>query len=724
MRVCRSASSRCVRFLVLLPLLISVFASAQKHTVQPADIAGMKTIEAPKISPDGKFIAYAVTTPMPADKPHNEHIWLVPTDHSAPARLFISGSGSDSSPAWSPDSRTIVFLSDRPNPLADPGSLFHFSVAPGTYRGDIPKELIDKPGSPPTEQSQTPTPQQKDPQPPPPTPAPEGDDQKKIMQLWSISLNGGEAQPLTNIPGGIKSFKWSKDGKHIAFIRTDSDTPEERDHKKKKDDREIIDGEYHYDRLWIYDLDKHQARLLSRQDANVDSIDWSPDGASILSRVSTTPRIDDYWRVSVVEIFSTSTGEITQVIEKTSGYETPVYSLDGQNISYSRFTQKRITDEHFIRNVATGKDIRLEDKLDGTLYEMRWLTGNRLLVNAFVHAHTEAHILDAATLTATALDHLTPTALDFDTTDDGTSISFLGETSTQPAEVSVWRANDITVLTHTNPQTKSWALGDQREVQWTNPNDHRVIYGVLTLPPGYTTGKRYKTAIHVHGGPEESFTVGFSATWYNYALLLASQGYVVLQPNYRGSSGQSIDFTEANYQDGGGGDFADVMAGTDWVVQQGYADPDRMVIAGWSYGGFMTSWTVTHTDRFKAAMAGAAVTDIYSMATTTDIAPSYLNALYDVYANSYKDLDRHSPVRFAANCHTPTLVLHGGADVRVPLSQSQEFYHALRYLNREAVMVVYPREPHIFHEMEHQIDSLTRELNWFSQHLPPEAARQ
>jgi dipeptidyl aminopeptidase/acylaminoacyl peptidase len=166
------------------------------------------------------------------------------------------------------------------------------------------------------------------------------------------------------------------------------------------------------------------------------------------------------------------------------------------------------------------------------------------------------------------------------------------------------------------------------------------------------------------------------------------------------------------------------MAGTDWVIQQGYADPNRMVIAGWSYGGFMTSWTVTHTDRFKAAMAGAAVTDVYSMATTTDIAPSYLNALYDVYAKSYKDLDRHSPVRFAADCHTPTLVLHGGADVRVPLSQGQEFYHALRYLNREAVMVVYPREPHIFHEMEHQIDSLTRELNWFSQHLPPEAARQ
>ncbi|MFT4113320.1 S9 family peptidase [Silvibacterium sp.] len=720
MHVSRFASRRPACFLALASLLLPFPCHAQKHTVQPADIAGLRSIEAPKISPDGKLIAYTVTTPMPAGKPHNEHIWLVPTDRSSSARLFVSGAGDDSSPAWSPDGRTLVFLSSRPNPLASPGSPFHFSVAPGNYRGDIPKELINKPAGAPPAQSQTPATQQKDSQPPPPAPVPSEDDEQKGMQLWSISLDGGEAQPLTNIPGGIKSFQWSKDGKHIAFLRTDADTPEESVRKKKKDDREIIDGEYHFDRLWIYDVDTHQARLLSRQDINVDSIDWSPDGTGILARVSPTPRIDDYWRVSVVEVFSTSSGEITQVIEKKSGYETPVYSLDGQNVSYSRFTQKRITDEHFIRNLSTGKDIRLEDKLDGTLYEMRWLTGNRLLVNAFVHAHTEAHIFDPATLTVTQLDHLTPTALDFDATKDGSSIAFLSETPTQPAEVTLWRADAATVLSDTNPQTKDWALGEQREVQWINPKDHRVIYGVLTLPPGYTPGKRYKTAIHIHGGPEESFTVGFSATWYNYALLLASQGYVVLQPNYRGSSGQSIDFTEANYQDGGGGDFADVMAGTDWVIQQGYADPDRMVIAGWSYGGFMTAWAVTHTDRFKAAMAGAAVTDIYSMATTTDIAPSYLDALYNVYAKSYKDLDLHSPVRFAANCHTPTLVLHGGADVRVPLGQGQEFYHALRYLNREAAMVVYPREPHIFHETEHQIDSLTRELDWFSQHLKPE----
>jgi dipeptidyl aminopeptidase/acylaminoacyl peptidase len=259
-------------------------------------------------------------------------------------------------------------------------------------------------------------------------------------------------------------------------------------------------------------------------------------------------------------------------------------------------------------------------------------------------------------------------------------------------------------------------------VQWKNPKDQHTIYGVLSLPLGYKPGSRYKTVIHLHGGPEEAFTVGFSATWYNYAALLASQGYVVLQPNYRGSAGQEIAFTEGDFQDWGGRDFEDMMAGVDWLEAQGIADPNRLAIAGWSYGGFMTSWAVTHTNRFKAAMSGAAVNDLFSMATTTDIAPSYLSS----YMGSLRTIenaaeyDRHSAVRFAAACHTPVLVLHGEADVRVPLSQGQEFYHALRFLNRDTEMVTYPREPHIFGEREHQIDSLTRELAWFEQYLPKE----
>jgi len=220
----------------------------------------------------------------------------------------------------------------------------------------------------------------------------------------------------------------------------------------------------------------------------------------------------------------------------------------------------------------------------------------------------------------------------------------------------------------------------------------------------------------VHGGPEEAWSLGFSGNWYNYANMLASHGYVVLLPDPRGSDGQGPNFTEANYKDWGGEDFADIMAGVDYLIAQGITDSNRMVMGGWSFGGFMTSWAVTHTDRIKAGMVGAGVTDLYSMATTTDIAPSFSSGYFGPLAGNFDLYEKHSPVRFVSNCHTPVLVMHGEADPRVPLSQGQEFYHGLRFLGKDAVMVTYPREPHIFSEREHQIDSLTRILNWYDTH--------
>jgi dipeptidyl aminopeptidase/acylaminoacyl peptidase len=295
-------------------------------------------------------------------------------------------------------------------------------------------------------------------------------------------------------------------------------------------------------------------------------------------------------------------------------------------------------------------------------------------------------------------------------------LTFLGDSPSAPHEVYAYANSKAEALTSTNPQVANWSLGSQREITWTNPKDHRKVHGVVVLPPDYHEGTHYKTVVHIHGGPEEAWTIGFNGNWYNYATMLASHGYVVLLPNPRGSDGQGPDFTEANFQDWGGGDFGDIMAGVEYLNAQGITDPARMVVGGWSFGGFMTSWTVTHTDRFKAGMVGAAVTDLYSMATTTDISPSFEDSYFGALSGNFEVYDKHSPVRFVANCHTPVLVLHGEADPRVPLSQGQEFYHALHFLGKDAVMITYPREPHIFTEREHQIDSLSRILAWYDSH--------
>jgi dipeptidyl aminopeptidase/acylaminoacyl peptidase len=682
-----------MKHLILLAVFAAATLHAQKAMIQPSDIANLKRVEAPHISPDGTLIVYTVDVPVAAGKHRDAHIWMVPSNHSSAARPFAYSGASESAPDFSPDGTHIAFLSDRPNPLAEPGSSpFHFAVAPGA----VPKDVA-----------------------PDPKDAKElAESEAKGEQLWWIPLGGGEAEPLTNLPGGIRSFKWSHDGKFIAFIRTDTDTPEERERKAAKNDQNVIDHDYHYDRLWIYNLAAHTAHELTTQPLNVDAIDWSPDGTSIIARVSPTPRLDDYWRVSKVVLFDTKSGSMQRTIEEHSGYTSPSFSHDGTRISFSRFTPRGITDVHIIQTLAGGKEIKLEDKLPGTVSQMLWTgAASHLLVSEYVGAHRQELELDPVSFTITPLPGDPRTSEDFQASQDGSTLTFLGESPESPAEVFSWKSGAAQLLTSTNPQVAQWSIGSQKEISWQNPTDHKTIYGVVVLPPDYQEGKRYKTIVHVHGGPEEAWTTGFNGNWYNYATMLASHGYVVLLPDPRGSDGQGPEFTEANYQDWGGGDFADIMAGVDFLIAQGITDPNRMAIGGWSFGGFMTSWAVTHTDRFKAGMVGAGVTDLYSMATTTDISPSFSQGYMGPLATNAAIYDKHSPVRYLDQCHTPVLVLHGEADPRVPISQGQEFYHGLRFMNKEAVMVTYPREPHIFTEREHQIDSLTRILEWYDAHL-------
>jgi dipeptidyl aminopeptidase/acylaminoacyl peptidase len=681
---------RSVSLFVVLSVAYASFSLAQQgKVIDPPDIANLKHVNFPQMSPDGKLVAYVVNTPVAAGEHKDAHIWITPTGEAGHAHPFVMSAGTDIEPRWSPDGESIAFLSDRKNPLAggDHGP-FHFSLTGVEGRTDLEARDDKKDGSDPG------------------------------MQLWIISLNGGEAIPLTNITGGIKTFKWSKDGKYIAFVRTDQDTAQEHERKKQKNDEIVVDHDYRYDRLWIYEVAQHQARPLTKTDINIDAFGWSPDGSQIVARVSPTPRIDDYWRVSKIEILSAATGLVEKTLEEHAGYMQPRWSPDGHSIAFSKMTPKQITDQHVIYSLNEGREILVEDSFPGTVEQMEWLPdGKSLMAQATERAHTVVLKIDATSGKSSALEGVTTSAGEIHLSNDGKKFAFLGQTPAQPDEVWVYADDHALLLTDTNPQVKSWKLGTEREINWKSSKDGRTIHGVVDLPPGYEEGKRYKTVVHIHGGPEEAWTIGWHGNWYNYAAMLASHGYVVLLPDPRGSDGAGPAYTEANFQDWGGGDFQDVMDGVDALVAKGIADPDHLAIGGWSFGGFMTAWTVTHTNRFKAAMVGAGVTDLFSMATTTDISPSF-SASYFGDLQTYRKLyDEHSPVRYLEQCHTPVLVMHGEADPRVPISQSEEFYNGLRFLRRDVVMVRYPREPHIFTEREHQIDSLSRILHWYDSHL-------
>ncbi len=682
--------SRIIKLAAVCPIVLFLGAgfSAELKTVQPADIANIRKVSDPQISPDGKLVAYVVEIPMKSGAPKNAHIWLVSTDGTEAQHPFVMSARSDTSPRWSPDGKVLAFLSDRTNPLSG-SPAFEFKVAGAEGRPDLaPWAFKDE-------------------------------SRKNEEQIWAVSLSGGEAYPLTDIPGGVKSFKWSKDGKFLGFIRTDSDTKEEKERKDRKDDQILVDRDYHFDRLWTYQLATRTARLITRAEQNVDSFDLSPDGAKAVARISPTPRLNDYWYVSKVVLLDLASGAIAKTITDEASPEAVHWWRGGDKILYGEKTARGIADTPAVEDLATGKKSSYGATFQATIRSADWdpegaaltvegVEGTRPFFAKVTVASGEIHKI------AEAMSD----GYDFTESADGKTIAYLGQTPDRPSDIWIYtQAGGAKSLSNHNPQAAGWNLGKVREISWTSSKDGRKIYGVLVLPPGYQPGKPHKTIVHAHGGPFEAWQSGWLGSWYEWAQLLASHGYVVLAPNPRGSEGQGAAFQEANFEDWGGGDFEDIMDGVDLLVKQKIADPARLGIGGWSYGGFMTSWAITHTDRFKAAVVGAAVTDLYGMSTTTDIAPNFLNEFFGNFVADRKLYDQHSPMRFIERCHTPALVLHGAADPRVPTFQGEEFYKGLQMLGRQSQLVLYPREPHIFTERGHQIDSSQRIIDWFDAHL-------
>jgi dipeptidyl aminopeptidase/acylaminoacyl peptidase len=261
-------------------------------------------------------------------------------------------------------------------------------------------------------------------------------------------------------------------------------------------------------------------------------------------------------------------------------------------------------------------------------------------------------------------------------------------------------------------------LGKTEPVRW-KAKDGRAIEGLLTYPVGYESGGKVPMILVIHGGPMGVFTDSFVANRGLYPVAsFAAEGYAVLQPNPRGSSGYGKAFRTANYVDWGGGDYEDIMAGVDHVVAMGVADPDRLAVMGWSYGGFMTSWVITHTDRFKAACVGAAVTNLWSFTGTADI-PDFLADYFrgEPWENFQAYLD-HSPMNFVKGVATPALILHGEEDRRVPISQGYELYNALKRQGATVKMVVYPRTPHGPSEPKFLLDVAQRHLAWVEKYVP------
>ncbi|MCA1598271.1 MAG: S9 family peptidase, partial [Chloroflexi bacterium] len=300
---------------------------------------------------------------------------------------------------------------------------------------------------------------------------------------------------------------------------------------------------------------------------------------------------------------------------------------------------------------------------------------------------------------------------------DGRRVAMVRSDGGRPDDLWVWdAAAGPRQLTDVNPWLRDKRLGRQSEIEWAS-FDGETIRGLLITPPSYEEGRRYPLVVNVHGGPTWLWTDHLHLNWHDWGMWLALQGYVVLLPNPRGSAGRGNRFARANVGDIGGGDYRDVMAGIDTLIDRGMVDADRMGIGGWSYGGTLTPWTLTQTDRFRCAVMGAGICNWVSFAGTCDIRV-FGDRLFEAeQVTDVTALWERSALSRVANVRTPTLIVHGEQDHRVPVSQGREFYSALRHLGVPVEYVTYPREGHQVGERRHQRDLLARLRDWYAAYL-------
>ncbi|HTX00617.1 MAG TPA: S9 family peptidase [Acidimicrobiales bacterium] len=644
-----------------------------KRGLVPEDLWRLREVCDPRLSADGSTIAFVVGTPDKETDKVATAIWVAPTDGSAPARPFTAGP-KDSAPRWSPDGRWLAFVAER---------------------GHGP-------------------------------------------QLHLASLEGGEAVALTEAPYGVSGPAWSPDGGRLAFVARTGDwkDPEDQTAVERAAPRVVTGMRSRFDGIGWFDSRRSHVFVVPRDggdatqvtDGDFDDDDpaWSPDGARLafVSDRSET-RCDEVQR----DVWTVALRGARRPRRLTRGRGTaagPQFSPDGTLVAYVGHENPvgdSASNTHLMVVPASGSGPprSLSAPLDRTVWGLArapgathaWIEDGRAVL--FI-------VADRGTLAVyrSELDDPQPEAV---LTGDrqiatlhaaGSTIGFCAQWLSEPPEVYCTDSDGTSErrVSEANAEARGLWCARARRMSHTSTDGQQVESFVLS-PRGQQRGRPAPTVLEIHGGPH---------SWHPQAALfglyqaLASAGYVVVLPNPRGSQGYGEKFAAACVGDWGGADYEDLMGVVDELVEVGVADPRRLYVAGYSYGGYMTSWIVGHSDRFAAACAAAAVADVASMWGTTDI-PTFAEREFegppferpDAYA-------RRSPTTYVADVKTPVQLFHWEGDLRCPLGQSQQLFQGLRRLGREVVMVLYPGGFHIVRSTSQMVDYLTRHIEWFEAH--------
>jgi dipeptidyl aminopeptidase/acylaminoacyl peptidase len=537
-------------------------------------------------------------------------------------------------------------------------------------------------------------------------------DRDGSFQIFLLSTGGGEGWPLTRAKNAVEEFEWSPDGKSIAFLAPEPKSSEDEKKEKDKDDARVVDKDDRRAHLWTVDVASGDVKRLIGPPWKFSGLAWAPAGDRLIAVATDHPESDRLTeRIFSVPIAAPTMAEL---LAPAGPFSDIRVSPDGASLAYvaSRVDGPQPHDLF----VASFADRRPRN-VTGAAID-RPVTHYVLRKDASMLAVAEEGFRDAvwsvdssgraSRLGAPDMTLLAPAV------DSGGHIWFVGQQMDRLPEIYEWDLKGGPVArTRINESFATAGLVKPEFVRYVS-FDGRTIEGALLIPGGKRPAAPMRTVVLIHGGP----TGAWRDVYESWGQLLVANGFAVFYPNVRGSTGYGHDFMILNRGDWGGGDFKDVMAGVDWLVKEHVADPNRLGIAGWSYGGYMASWAITQTNRFKAAVTGAGMSDL-AMEFGTEDGPAYDEWFYGLPYEKPEGFRKSSPLTYITNARTPTLILQGEDDVVDPLGQSTALYRALKRYGVETELVQYPREGHGLREEKHLVDRLTRIVAWFENYLQP-----
>jgi len=621
------------------------------------------------ISPDGQRVAWVESLSGKNGAPSpNSAIYVADwKSHAAPQRITAASGGAaaaESDVAWSPDSKRLAFLSDA------------------THSGQL--------------------------------------------QLY-VAAPGVPARQLTHVKGDLSNPAWSPDGKSIAFLFIENAPRAAGPLAAETRDEGVVGTKTYEQRLAIVNIASGRVRQITPANMYVYEYDWSPDSKKLVATAA-HGNGDDNWYVAQIYTFDAANLAEPQSIYKSDmQIGTPKWSPDGKTIA---FIAGLMSDEPVVggdiytlpaSSSSGGGDARdVTPDMKATASTINWSADSKSIVFGEIvdgKSGVACVSLDSGAITSlwTGAEHIGQNqfTVGVSLSRDGKTSAAVRESFNAPPEVWAGPTGNWKQVTQLNRALHP-AWGKAESLHWNT--DIGSVQGWIVYPQNYNPSKKYPMVVEVHGGPAWANLPHWPSRW-DYSAALPASGYFLLLPNPRGSYGAGEAFTKANVKDFGYGDFKDIMGGVDAAIHSLPVDPQRLGITGWSYGGYMTMWAVTQTHRFKAAVAGAGLSDWLSYYGENQIDKWMTFYFGDTVYNDPQVYAKSAPITFIKNVKTPTLILVGDSDGECPPPQSYEFWHALVTLGVPTQFVIYPHEGHEFANPAHSRDVVERAVAWFNAHL-------